>query len=102
MDSGNDLVAQYHQMEDEVGYREPMRTNYLDRLIPAQEEGLLRDLSFPPLLFRGPQQGSARSIVGSRWCPQVCHPCFIITLLVVCLPATLLAFVLLVIMVQKS
>mmetsp|Transcript_74247 Transcript_74247/g.206311 ORF Transcript_74247/g.206311 Transcript_74247/m.206311 type:complete len:252 (+) Transcript_74247:117-872(+) len=86
-DSDGDFGSSYHQLEDgDGGYRMPMRTGYVDRLIdPVQER--FRGFDFPPLLAAdglGFAWGAARdvdhahgSVAGrfpllSRWAPAMC------------------------------
>lgn len=47
----SDTEGQYHQMEDDEGYRQPMRTGYTDRLIdPPHVDAGRSAMQFPPLL----------------------------------------------------
>jgi len=47
---GSDTEGQYHQMEDDEGYRPPMRTGYTDRLIDPPQAGNYAQMQWPPLL----------------------------------------------------
>eukprot|EP00929_Paragymnodinium_shiwhaense_P055756 TRINITY_DN27919_c0_g1_i1.p1 TRINITY_DN27919_c0_g1~~TRINITY_DN27919_c0_g1_i1.p1 ORF type:complete len:248 (-),score=94.47 TRINITY_DN27919_c0_g1_i1:159-902(-) len=49
-DSDSDFASSYHQMEDADGYRAPMRTGYVDRLIDPPAMDMFQALPFPPLL----------------------------------------------------
>merc|ERR1712028_154458 len=64
----SDTEAQYHQMEDDEGYRQPMRTGYTDRLI---DPPYMEDPMQLPMLLGGLEedlmdQARIRSILHRR------------------------------------
>jgi len=69
LDDGSDIDDQYHQMEDGDVVRAPMRTNYLDQLIPDQVPVDFRNQSpFPPLLGGFDiEEGGARELGDYHW-----------------------------------